>query len=98
MNEKGFTLLEMLVVLLIITLLILLIVPNLGKNSESMHEEGCDALLVTVQTQADLYRLETNKKAASLDILIKEGYLTDKHKKCKSGNLITVSNGEARIN
>lgn len=98
MNEKGFTLLEMLVVLLIITLLILLIVPNLGKNSESMHEEGCEALLVTVQTQADLYRLEKNKKAASIESLISTGYLTEKHKKCKSGSLITVSNGEAKIN
>src|SRR5699024_141024 len=58
-NEKGFTLIEMLVVLLIITVLILLIVPNLGSKTGDMHDDGCDALIVTVQAQADMYELDT---------------------------------------
>ena len=50
-NEKGFTLIEMLVVLLIITVLILLIVPNLGSKTGDMHDDGCDALIVTISME-----------------------------------------------
>src|SRR5690625_7123981 len=74
-NEKGFTLIEMLVVLLIITVLILLIVPNLGSKTGDMHDDGCDALIVTVQAQADMYELDKGSKVDSIGTLVSDGYI-----------------------
>lgn len=44
-NEKGFTLVEMLVVLLIISILILVTIPNVSKHFASIDEKGCDAYI-----------------------------------------------------
>lgn len=42
MNQKGFTLIEMLIVLLIISVLILITVPNLTKHNDTVDEKGCE--------------------------------------------------------
>ncbi len=43
-NEKAFTLVEMMVVLLVITVLLLIALPNLTKHSSNINEKGCDGL------------------------------------------------------
>ncbi len=45
---KGFTLLEMIVVVMIISILFLLTVPNVSKIMNSVESVGCDALLKVV--------------------------------------------------
>lgn len=92
-NEKGFTLIEMLVVLLIITVLILLIVPSLGSKTETMHEEGCEALVITVQGQADMYEFENNTKVDSITTLRDNDYINDNQMTCKNGKELTITNG-----
>ena len=42
-NEKGFTLIEMLIVLFIITILILVTVPNVTKHFQTIDDKGCEA-------------------------------------------------------
>ena len=42
-QEKGFTLIEMLIVLLIISILILITVPNISKHFATIDKKGCDA-------------------------------------------------------
>ncbi|MBD1222742.1 prepilin-type N-terminal cleavage/methylation domain-containing protein [Virgibacillus halodenitrificans] len=44
-NNRGFTLIEMLIVLMIISVLIILIVPNLSGKSKQVHDKGCEALV-----------------------------------------------------
>ena len=61
----GFTLLEMLIVLLIISVLILLFVPKKGN----------EAIVKIVESQIELYTLEKNK-TPSLNELVNEGYIT----------------------
>jgi len=43
-NEKGFTLVEMLVVLAIISILVLLVLPNAINILGTANEQGCEAL------------------------------------------------------
>ena len=69
----GFTLLEMLIVLLIISVLILLFVPNLAK--ETVDKKGNEAIVKIVESQIELYTLEKNR-TPSLNELVKEGYIT----------------------
>lgn len=82
----GFTLIEMLVVLLIISVLVLLFVPNLSKHKESVDKKGQEAIVKVVETQMDLYEIEKNQKA-TIDKLLAESYITkeqyDKYKESK---------------
>lgn len=71
----GFTLLEMLIVLLIISVLILLFVPNLAKHKETVDKKGNEAIVKIVESQIELYTLEKNK-TPSLNELVNEGYIT----------------------
>ena len=71
----GFTLLEMLIVLLIISVLILLFVPNLAKHKETVDKKGNEAIVNNEKAHTEIYTLEKNR-TPSLNELVKEGYIT----------------------
>ena len=50
-QEKGFTLVEMMIVLLVITVILLVALPNVTKHSSSINTKGCKALVQMVQGQ-----------------------------------------------
>ncbi|KRL02717.1 competence type IV pilus major pilin ComGC [Liquorilactobacillus capillatus] len=75
---SGFTLIEMSIVMFIISLLILIILPNIGKQRDNARGVGNQALGDVVQTQADLYRNETDKEVVTLEDLKGSGYLNEK--------------------
>jgi len=97
MNEKGFTLIEMLIVLLIITVLILLIIPNMTDQSDTVHDKGCQALKETVQAQISAYQIEKGKLPKSLDDLVRAGYITSDQKKCQNGKRLTLNGKHVSI-
>lgn len=89
-KQSGFTLVEMLIVLMIISMLILLIVPHVSKKSANIHDKGCDALVELVQAQVIAYELDNKSKPNSLDEL--EGnYIEEKHRTCGNGNTIVMN-------
>lgn len=91
-NERAFTLIEMLIVLLIISVLIILIVPNLGGRSAEVNDKGCEALITVVQTQVDAYYVENKGYPSNLNQLVTEGYIKDDQKKCPSNKSLTINN------
>ncbi|ALX48072.1 competence type IV pilus major pilin ComGC [Lentibacillus amyloliquefaciens] len=92
-NQKGFTLIEMLIVLMIISVLIILIVPNLGDKSEEVYDKGCSALVTVVQAQTDAYFIEENEYP-SLDLLASNDYITEDQKTCPDGTELSIDSGE----
>lgn len=44
LNSRGFTLIEMVIVLAVIAILVLLIIPNAQNILNSANETGCNAL------------------------------------------------------
>ena len=56
-NEKGFTLIEMMIVLLIISVLILIAIPNVTKHSKSIDAKGCAAYLNTIVVKYTLLKI-----------------------------------------
>ena len=48
---KGFTLVEMLIVLLIISVLLLLFVPNLTKQKDAVNDKGKAAVVKVVESR-----------------------------------------------
>ncbi|MBA8761702.1 competence type IV pilus major pilin ComGC [Staphylococcus coagulans] len=93
--KKGFTLIEMLLVLLIISVLLILIIPNIAKQSEHIQKTGCSAQLKMIDSQIEAYALKFNHKPATIDDLVREGYIKESQKQCKSGGTISINAGEA---
>ncbi len=89
-RESGFTLIEMLIVLLIISVLIILIVPNLSSSSRGVDDQGCEALVTVAQTQVNLYYLENRTYPANLQALVNAGYLTDKQTRCTNNEVLII--------
>ncbi|WP_407268375.1 competence type IV pilus major pilin ComGC [Radiobacillus sp. PE A8.2] len=82
-NEKGFTLIEMLIVLTIVSVLLILIVPNLATQNTVAQDKGCEALVSLAESQVMAYEIEEGKKPANIDDLVGK-YIKDK--KCAGGN------------
>ena len=95
-NQKGFTLIEMMIVLLVISVLLVITVPNVTKNNSSINEKGCEAFIKMVQGQVQAYELDgMNRKMVndpvSVTALKAGGYITQD--KCPSGKAITIEDG-----
>lgn len=92
-NRRGFTLLEMTIVLFIISLLVLIIVPNLTAQRKHATTVNRDALVTVVQNQAELFHDDTGSNPASLAQLQRAKYLTARqvHQAQREG--ISISQG-----
>ncbi|MCA1023020.1 competence type IV pilus major pilin ComGC [Halobacillus litoralis] len=90
-NEKGFTLIEMLIVLLVISVLLIITIPNLSQNTENIRNKGCDALKVTIEAQLEAYQVENNA-VPTIDELESGDYI--KTKECPDGTSLTIVDGK----
>ncbi|WP_173916159.1 competence type IV pilus major pilin ComGC [Halobacillus sp. Marseille-Q1614] len=83
-NQKGFTLIEMLIVLLIISVLLMIAIPNLTNNTDSVREKGCEALVLTAEAQIEAYYIDHDNYPESITALVTEGYLNSAE--CPNGD------------
>ena len=95
MNKKGFTLLEMILVVSVLSILFLLSVPSIQRVLATVDEKGCSALLKVVDTAIVQYRLETGYLPDDVYDLIDRGYLSDSQIECTNGKKILIVSGEA---
>lgn len=77
-NKRGFTLIEMVLVLFIISVLMLLIIPNLSGKKNAIEAQGNEALQTVVQAQADMYELDTGVEASNFEELASDNYINEK--------------------
>jgi competence protein ComGC len=66
--QEGFTLIEMMIVLLIVSILVMLFIPNLMQGKETVRKQGDSAVVKSVETQIDLFELENNRKMTEEDM------------------------------
>ena len=92
-HEKGFTLIEMMIVLLIISVLILISIPNVTKHSANIDKKGCAAYVKMVEGQVQAYKIDNNK-VPSLDDLSGAEYLGADNKSCPNGDEIDIKDGK----
>jgi competence protein ComGC len=95
-NEDGFTLIEMLLVLLVISVLIILIIPNIAAQSSNVQDTGCDAQVKMVQSQVEAYTLNEGSDPANIGALVSGGYITSEQTACANDVQIVVTNGQAQ--
>ncbi|MCU7556834.1 competence type IV pilus major pilin ComGC [Macrococcus capreoli] len=93
-KKDGFTLIEMLLVLLVISVLIIVIIPNIAKQSDNVQNTGCTAQVKMVQGQIEAYKLQHGNTPSNIEALVPE-FLKENQVKCKNGDPIQIQNGEA---
>ena len=93
--EKGFTLIEMLIVLFIISILILVTVPNVTKHFATIDEKGCNAYISMVQAQVEAYKIDY-LKYPTLKQLEEAGYI-NKDSKCPNGNPVVINSETGEV-
>ena len=87
-NEKGFTLIEMLIVLLVISILLIITIPNITKHQSTIHSKGCEAFVKMVQAQVQSYEIDHAKFPANVSDLESQGYL--KQTSCPNGDGVSI--------
>ncbi|MFP3321562.1 competence type IV pilus major pilin ComGC [Planococcus sp. SIMBA_160] len=89
-NQRGFTLIEMLIVMLIITVLIAIAIPNVSKQTSSVDDKGCKAFVQMVQGQVESYRMD-KKAVPTMAQLVSEAYVKEGNTSCPNGETIIIS-------
>lgn len=87
-EEDGFTLIEMMIVLLIISVLLLIAIPNVTKHSKSIDEKGCEAFVKMAQGQVEAYKIEYHT-VPTIEQLAAEDYLPE-NPQCPDGTAVEI--------
>ena len=96
-QQAGFTLIEMLIVLLIISILILITIPNVTKHFATVDEKGCKAYISMVQGQVEAYRVDL-MAYPTIEDLVAKGYLKKNETTCPNKEEIMITkDGEVRL-
>ena len=94
--KKGFTVLEMILVLTVITIIVLLTIPNIAQKKKIINNVGCQALVEVVNSQILVYELD-GKKVSDIQQLVDSGLLTSSQTTCPSGERIVIKDGQAML-
>lgn len=94
--KKGFTVLEMILVLTVISLVVLVTIPNITQKKKIIGQVGCQALVELINGQILLYDLENGEKPGDVSDLVDGEYITESQCYCPDGTRISIVDGEAR--
>ncbi|MFB6465829.1 competence type IV pilus major pilin ComGC [Cytobacillus sp. Hz8] len=90
-NEKGFTLIEMMIVLLVISILLIITIPNITKHNSTINDKGCKAFVKMVQGQVQAYEMDKGTLPKDTTELETNGYLKKGETSCPNGSSVTIS-------
>lgn len=94
-QPNGFTLLEMMIVMLIVAVLLIITLPNIQQKEKIIRAKGCDAMLEVINSQILLYEIDHDETPTSIDQLINEGYLKQAQSVCPNGQPASIQEGQA---
>lgn len=89
-NERGFTLIEMMIVLLVISVLLIITIPNITKHNSTINKKGCDAFIKMVEAQVQAYEMDIQELPTSIADLQGKGYLNEEQKACPNGDAVKI--------
>ncbi len=94
-NKKGFTLLEVLLVVTLLGIILAITIPNVAKGSEKANAELCKSSIIVITAaieQHDLIERDKLQEEGFIQELVTKEYL--KHElECPSGGTYEYSDG-----
>lgn len=93
--RRGFTLVEMIVVMAIIVIVFLISVPNIQKTLNVVNDKGCDAQVKLIDAAILQWTLKHDSRPLSLDDLIRDGFISERQSKCSDGTSVGIVDGQA---
>jgi len=95
-KEKGFTLLEAILVVLILAILAAVIVPRLLYSRTEAQRQACRSNLATINSQCERYYLETgNTATGAAGDINNSNFFPDGWPNCPAGGAYTITAGRA---
>ncbi|MDZ5471018.1 competence type IV pilus major pilin ComGC (plasmid) [Bacillus sp. 31A1R] len=89
-NEKGFTLIEMMIVLLVISVLLIITIPNITKHNSTINDKGCNAFIKLVEAQIQAFQMDKQRLPTGIAELETEGYLKAGQTACPNGDAVQI--------
>lgn len=96
-NQKGFTLIEISIVVIIISVIFLLSVPNIQKTLGIVNDKGCKAIEKVADSAILQYKMEYDEMPGSVSDLIGAGLMTEAQTKCDGNRTLVIADGQASI-
>ncbi|KGX90878.1 competence protein ComG [Pontibacillus halophilus JSM 076056 = DSM 19796] len=88
MKKNGFTLIEMLIVLMIISTLLLITIPSITSNNKSVEGQSCKAMIKLTEAQVQAYKMEHDGTLPTLSNLVEGDYI--EQDTCPGGEQLVI--------
>ena len=95
--KKGFTLIEMVLVMAVIVVLLLLTMPNIQRTLNVINVKGCDAQLKIIDAAILQWQLKYDGVPVSIQDLVTDEFITERQTRCSDGKNIEIVQGQATI-
>jgi competence protein ComGC len=89
-EERAFTMVEMMIVLLVISVLLFVTIPNVTSQSNKINSKGCEAFIHMVEGQVEAYKMDGNTVPVSMAALVSNEYIKSEYQKCPDGSTLTI--------
>jgi prepilin-type N-terminal cleavage/methylation domain-containing protein len=90
-SRIGFTLVELIVVVLIIAALAAIAIPRISSSSTKAKSSACDTNVDVINTQIELYKANTGSWPSALtDVTGNEDYFPDGEPNCPYGTAYSL--------
>ncbi len=94
-KHNGFTILEMMIVMLVVAVLLIITLPNIQQKEKIIRNKGCSAMLEVINSQILLFEIEHDRTPSDVSELLAEGYLKEAQTVCPDGSTPYIENGQA---
>lgn len=93
--KKGFTMIEMVLVMSVIVIIFLLTLPNIQETLGIVNNKGCDAQLKIIDAAILQYQLKFDAIPTSMNQLVDAKLITKRQTLCSDKGAIRIENGQA---
>ena len=76
MNNKGYTLIELIAAIVLLAVIIIIAIPGISGVSKRIRENQRNNVIKKIEIAASNYAFDTKKTEVFVDELVKEGYYT----------------------